>query len=302
MRLKSALLLLVMTVSLVWVTLAGAHLIKEDEGDDVAPNGRGFGEHRGHDHPKGAAPKTKTPGAGIDYHGGPLMVAGPNVYLIWYGDWSTTSQAIIVDLIDGLGGSPWFNIATTYYDASKTHVANQVTLINQAHDNYSRGKSLSDAAIKAIVQAQNPADTNGVYFVLTAQDVNETSGFCTQYCGWHDNATINGRDIKYAFVGNPARCPRSCTNGTAAPNGDVGADGAASIIAHELVEATTDPDLNAWYDRKGNENADKCAWTFGATHSNGTGIYNMVLGGGRSFLIQQNWVNAGNGYCSVQYP
>ena len=40
----------------------------------------------------------------------------------------------------------------------------------------------------------------------------------------------------------------------------------ASIIAHELEEAVTDPDLNAWYDTRGYENADKCAWTFGTTH------------------------------------
>ena len=25
----------------------------------------------------------------------------------------------------------------------------------------------------------------------------------------------------------------------------------------------TDPQLNAWYDQQGDENADKCAWTFG---------------------------------------
>ena len=39
----------------------------------------------------------------------------------------------------------------------------------------------------------------------------------------------------------------------------------ASVIAHELVEAVSDPQLNAWYDRRGYENADKCAWTFGST-------------------------------------
>jgi hypothetical protein len=38
-----------------------------------------------------------------------------------------------------------------------------------------------------------------------------------------------------------------------------------SIVAHELEEATTDPDLNAGYDSRGEENADKCAWTFGTT-------------------------------------
>ena len=56
------------------------------------------------------------------------------------------------------------------------------------------------------------------------------------------------RDIKYAFVGNPDRCPVACAAQTTGPNGNAGADGMASIIAHELEEAVTDPDLNAWYD------------------------------------------------------
>ena len=34
-----------------------------------------------------------------------------------------------------------------------------------------------------------------------------------------------------------------------------------------LEETATDPDLNAWYDRRGYENADKCAWTFGTTYT-----------------------------------
>ena len=88
---------------------------------------------------------------------------------------------------------------------------------------------------------------------------------------------------------------------TTGPNGNAGADGMASVLAHELEEAATDPDLNAWYDRRGYENADKCAWTFGAeyTAANGTRA-NMHLGS-RDFLIQQNWVNASGGYCAVGY-
>ena len=75
----------------------------------------------------------------------------------------------------------------------------------------------------------------------------------------------------------------------------------ASIIAHELEEATTDPDLNAWYDRRGYENADKCAWTFGTTYTAANGaMANMKLGA-RDYLIQQNWVNAGGGYCALSY-
>ena len=33
-----------------------------------------------------------------------------------------------------------------------------------------------------------------------------------------------------------------------------------SVIAHEAAEAVSDPNLNAWFDSTGQENADKCAW------------------------------------------
>jgi hypothetical protein len=88
---------------------------------------------------------------------------------------------------------------------------------------------------------------------------------------------------------------------TTSPNENAGADGMASIIAHELEESVTDPELNAWYDRRGYENADKCAWTFGSTSTAPNGsLYNMSMGG-RNWLIQQNWVNAAGGYCAKAY-
>jgi len=72
-------------------------------------------------------------------------------------------------------------------------------------------------------------------------------------------------------------------------------------MAHELEEAATAPDLNAWYDAAGYENADRCAWTFGTelTASNGS-KYNVTLGT-RQYLIQQNWVHASGGYCAMSF-
>ena len=75
-------------------------------------------------------------------------------------------------------------------------------------DAYSQGTRLRDSGILAIVNnAINnlglPFNSNSIYFVLTSSDVNETSGFCTKYCGWHTHGTIGGADIKYSFVGNP---------------------------------------------------------------------------------------------------
>ena len=246
-------------------------------------------------------------GSGISYHGGPLILGGVNVYVIWYGNWSGNSATTIIgNFLSSEGGSPYFNINTTYYDGSLTHVANSISFKASTTDNYSQGTSLSDAQIQAVVSSaitsgRLPSDSKGVYFVLTSADVTASSGFCTQYCGWHTRGTINGTDIKYSFVGNPDRCPSACEAQTTSPNGNAGADGMVSIIAHELEEAVTDPDLNAWFDTRGEENADKCAWTFGTVSraSNGS-AYNVVLGG-HEYLIQQNWVNAGSGYCAMSY-
>ncbi len=276
-------------------------------GGDLRPSGRGFltrdAAASGQAKPGGGG----TSSNGINYHGGPVMTGTPNIYYIWYGNWSgNTATTILTNFISSLGGSPYEHINSTYYNGSNVHVSGQLTYKGSTNDSYSAGTSLTDAQILGVVEnaignGSLPLDANGLYFVLTSADVTASSGFCTQYCGWHNHATYAGADIKYAFVGNPDRCPSACAAQTTSPNGNAGADGMASIIAHESEEAISDPDLNAWYDRRGNENADKCAWTFGteSTASNGS-KYNVTLGGAQ-YLIQQNWVNASGGYCAMSY-
>jgi hypothetical protein len=243
----------------------------------------------------------------IIYHGGPVILGTTNVYFVWYGNWAGNSATTILsDLAQSIGGSPYFNINTTYFNGAGTHITNSVSFGGSTTDSYSLGPSLSDNGVQGVVTAavssgRLPRDTNGVYFVLTSADVNETSGFCTQYCGWHTHANISGSDLKYAFVGNPDRCPSACEQQTVGPNDNAGADGMASILSHELEESVTDPDLNAWYDRRGEENADKCAWTFGATYAVSNGAQANMRLGTRDFLIQQNWVNASGGFCALSY-
>ena len=243
---------------------------------------------------------------GINYHGGPVMLGTVKMYYIWYGNWAgNTATTILTDFANSIGGSPYYNINTTYYDGANNKVANSVMFGGSTAVAYPYGSSLSDAGIQqvvsdAITSGSLPKDANGVYFVLTSADVTASSGFCTQYCGWHTHGTISGSDIKYSFVGNPDRCITSCAAQTVGPNGNAGADGMVSIIAHELEEATTDPDLNAWWDVRGYENADKCAWTFGTTYLSGGAQANVHLGA-RDYLIQRNWVNANGGYCAMSY-
>lgn len=246
-------------------------------------------------------------GNGISYHNGPVMRNGVNIYYIWYGDWSKdpTANAILTNYAQNVGGSPYFNINTTYADTSG-NVPNTPTTIKYAgavNDSGSLGTSLSDSSIWTLVTnalKTLPADPNGVYFVLTAPYVAETSGFLTQYCGWHTANYFGNTTIKYAFVGNAAASLGSCAVQSTSPNGDAAADAMVSVLAHELEEAATDPQLNAWYDSTGAENADKCAWTFGTTYTVNGAQANMMIGS-MNYLIQQNWVNAGGGYCGLSY-
>lgn len=261
-------------------------------------------------------------GNGINYHNGPVMKGNPvHTYVIWYGNWSGTgsntaaTRSLIEHFLGTIGGSNIEKVNTTYGDTTG-NVSGNVSFGGSTI--VSSSTNLSDAGVQtqvnnAITSGRLPRDTNGVYFVLTSSNISETSGFCTQYCGWHTHASLGGSDIKYSFVGNPDRCPSGCEAQTTGPNspatGVGGADGMANVISHELEEAISDPDLNAWFDSSGQENADKCNFNFGALSTcNANGLcspagtsagsrYNQTFGN-NDWLLQQNWRNSGGGACA----
>jgi hypothetical protein len=250
-------------------------------------------------------------GNGIDYHGGAVMTPTTgdgivNLYFIWYGNWTNGPRASDTqhtrDLLSalfsttGLNNSAYEKINQTYGD-SQNKVTGSLALIKQTTDNYSHGKRLGDTDVEKIVSSaissgSLPNDSHGLYFVLSSSDVAETSGFCVKYCGWHSSANLGGLDIKLGFVGNPDRCPSSCEAQAVSPNGNSGADGMASVLAHETQESINDPDGNAWYDAQGNESSDKCAWRFGPTQATADGArYNVTLANYK-WLLQLNWSNS----------
>lgn len=265
-----------------------------------APGGPHIIPHRTNAHegqPTAGSTGIQTPD--ITYHGGPVL-GTPNVYLIWYGNWNQSNgsdtpagQQIVRDFLHGLS-------ASNYYvtNASYSGVSGSFAVKGEYTDTGSLGTRLSDSRVQAVVSnaisgGHLPKDTNALYFVLTSSNVSESSGFCSRYCGWHTAGTISGSDIKYSFVGNANRCLNACAAQTVGPNGNAGVDGMVSVIAHELEETNTDPDLNAWYDANGSEDADKCAWTFSSHQTLGSNgaYYNMTLsavsGGSRHYLIQR---------------
>ncbi|HLY18818.1 MAG TPA: hypothetical protein VKR61_16415 [Bryobacteraceae bacterium] len=267
---------------------------------------------------------------GIIYHGGPVLgtVSGHPVhlYFIYYGNWATKDPggpAIMHNFGANLGGSAYWNILTTYKEpTSGITINNALVLHGEYTDTGSQGSSLSDATLQTVVSSaitggHLPLDTNAVYHVLASPEVNETSGFCSAYCGFHNHMTVSGKNIKYTFVGDPvhctsfggvADCQGDANNLSHSPNNDPGVDAMISVIAHESEEATSDPNLNAWFFSNGYENGDKCAYKYGTVTPVGNGSdFNITLGGA-NYLIQENWIGPGGTggvageKCAISYP
>jgi hypothetical protein len=278
--------------------------------------------------------------AEMEYHGGEVMSgvveagsaaqAAAPVHLIWYGSWNATDAAmrLLPLAVAGASDSPWMRINAAYYSLPSVNNATVNATAGLARRyataamrlatpavvaGYPYGSALSDEDVAAIVvdalDSGLPLSSDSMYVVLTSADVVMTSGFCRDYCGWHASGELRGQMLRFAFVGDPTGCPRpsACTplSAASAPNGALGADAMASVLLHELAEVVTDPDLDAWYDRDGLENADKCAWRFGPAPPDAQGRVHNVLLGGQRFLIQQNWVlpadgAGGGGFCAMR--
>ena len=261
---------------------------------------------------------------GILYHGGPIIPQTRVAALYWAnstiyaggpapGTTGTGAQdgSLVGHFLRNFGGSGYFNINTTYTDAvgGGHTVQNSVTYTQYWADNTSvppaNGSAVSNATIQAeIVKGFTTGsltyDPQTIYAVFSIGNTNLGGGFGTQYCAYHGKFLWNGNVVIYAAQPYVGQVLSACSNRTASPNADAPADAVINVLAHEIEEATTDPQLNAWFDAFGAENADKCAWTFGTTYNNGTGVANMSLGG-KDFLIQQNWINAGNGGCLLSF-
>jgi hypothetical protein len=130
-------------------------------------------------------------------------------------------------------------------------------------------------------------DPNGIYLVFTSNFPH------VNYCAWHNVATANGATFQVAYIPNNALAP-GCSPYTVsnlhANSYSAGTVADADSTAHELMEAITDPHINAWYDQTGAEIADKCEYNYQSV---------VTLTNGSNWQIQSEWSNAIGG-CQQQ--
>jgi len=245
----------------------------------------------------------------ISYHGGPVILAQKVAVIYWSARTiynggpapGTTGPgandgSLVGFFLNHLGGSPYYGINTTYYNASGTHVQNSVTYTQYWASNTgapANGSNVSQTAVQnKVVAGFNSGaltyDATTVYLVFTDSAVSQGTLPCPAhtYFFWGTNV------VKLGLMARVLDFPGCSVGATLTPNDDPFADDEISIIAHEVEETNTDPQGNAWYDDyqgQRYENADKCKDDFGTTYQTpNLATANMNLGG-KDFLVQQNW-------------
>jgi len=239
----------------------------------------------------------------ILYHGGPVMAASTNVYVVYYGNFTANQHSILDTFLQNVGGSGAFNVNTEYFDAQNQFVQNILNYspaTDSYDDAYSMGTSLSGSFATTILQnavsgGHLPADVNGIYLLTVSPDVKlPKSVWCAYHS--HSSAIVTGEDIKYALAPDPpASILSSCSGNlatfhdTTSPNGDVGMDEVVDSLIHELSETVTDPDINAWYTSGGEEVGDLCNFVYGTTFLAPNGSHANHTFGNRNYLAQEIW-------------
>jgi hypothetical protein len=158
-------------------------------------------------------------------------------------------------------------------------------------------RCLSDAQIQQEVTkalAANPTwtkGTNSEVFVFLGGGLSTCSGsscFVSQFCAYHSHYSLNGSTVLYANMPYTGYSAAACGSGQS-PNGNSDADSTINVTSHEANETITDELGNAWFDRRGYENGDKCAWNFGPG-----GAYNQTINNDHYYL-QGEWSNQSSG-------
>lgn len=216
-------------------------------------------------------------------HGGPV-IPGSKAYFIYWGPPASFPSDImkLESLAQGLSSSSYLDIMGQYMRGASisTNFVMSASDISAPPAHGPQTSAIVSEACKMIAANGWALDPNALYTVVTSNFPK------VNYCAWHSHGTCSGVDIKVAYIPN-ASGVAGCDPGNLF-NCNQYSQGTRSIAdsyAHEFFEAITDPDINAWYDSRGEEIADKCEFMYSSC---------VDLGRGNSWQLQEEWSNVGS--------
>lgn len=244
--------------------------------------------------------KGARPGGGgssnLSYHGGPVIISAHVVMIFWGPSFATggadNGYAATLQLYrSNFGTTGEYNVITQYYQNNSSQTIQLTSLGNGTADWFDTSTpptNVTDADMQAEVQKYlnngNAFDSSAIYEVFipsSSYSSNGTSDSCggpnLSYCAYHGHFTSGSNDVKYAAMPYPSCSGCQSSGFNAVQNQE-------HFVSHETREAVTDEDLNAWFDRRGNEADDKCAWSPAPFIDSSTG-----------YAYQYEWSNASSG-------
>jgi hypothetical protein len=239
--------------------------------------------------------------ANMTFHGGRVLLSPVTKAVFWGTSWS--KSAFVGDKITGLDafytGFSGSNYAKTATEYSGINGQINATTRYQGHILDTSAVTSGDDPNKLLAQlcklvssGKIVPDAAGAGYYPIYTDLKRGSA---NYCAWHAAGTCSGVPVQFAFFfnldGDPNCDPRDTQTGHSQ-----GLAALANVSAHEFSEARTDPSVpGAWYDANGDENGDKCAWTFHVPY--------VTLKNGGKWKLQGEWsnnaYNAGTGYATA---
>jgi hypothetical protein len=230
----------------------------------------------------------------MTWHSGAILQSAAVTAIFWGTSWSSASftgdkMTGVDSFYQGYGGSN-YALASTEYSGTNGQVGTAVSYAGSLVDTSAapaRAPKVSAIQAEVCKMITSPV-ANGYYPVYV--DARRGSA---QYCAWHSYGSCGGVPVQFGFFfnldGDPGCDPQDTRT---VPSQGLAA--LANVSAHELSETMTDPRNGGWYDSGGNENGDKCAWTFN--------VPTVTFANGSSWKVQGEWSNAaykaGTGYAN----
>lgn len=232
----------------------------------------------------------------MSYHGGVIMPTAQIHPIFWGTSWPGYGGDKITGIDSfyaGFSSSNYSKTSDEYTDTTGQVGAATSSAPSRVDGSAASGGNNTSTILaevcKAITNGLVPLESSGNGYYPVYTDVPRGSA---GYCAWHSSGTCGAQRVEFAFffkLDGDAGCdPQDTTTGHSQ-----GLAALANVSAHELSEARTDPaSPGAWYDGSGQENGDKCAWTFN--------VPSVTFSNGSKWKLQGEWSNAaytaGTGY------
>lgn len=245
-------------------------------------------------------------GAGDMLPGGSSAIP---TYVVWYDHstkpWTTAQKQIVIDWINGIGGTAWWQTVRDYPDQGGNVATAGMTFVAGVDDTEAEGTNwnCSNAAdppftaVAAQVTANSWPNNGTALYIIATSDTDITLS-----CGAQGFNAIVGSSGFGTHTGyTMAAVVRAALAGFPSPNGDAAFDSQMWFMGHEVQEGIT----TGWTDSGGNQIGDRCAspnlylsnaYAVGSTYANV-----QLVGAGsvtRNYAMQDMWTREEGGRCT----